>query len=81
MNPWTDLDALCAAIRRTKNKGEAAALIATWRSPARAKQLPLRLAPPPTAPENDTMTPEEQVAAGRAAIRAIEASAGKAATR
>ncbi len=81
MNPWTDMDALCAAIRRTKTKGEAAALIATWRAPSRAKQLPLRLAAASASPENDTMTPEEQAAAGRAAIRAIEANAGKAVAR
>ncbi len=80
MNPWTDMDALCAAIRRTKTKGEAAALLATWRAPSRAKQLPLRM-PAAAGPENDTMTPEEQVAAGRAAIRAIEANEGKAVSR
>lgn len=80
MSPWTDMDALCAAIRRTKTKGEAAALLATWRAPSRAKQLPLRM-PTAAGPENDTMTPEEQVAAGRAAIRAIEANEGKAVFR
>ena len=75
------MDALCAAIRRTKTKGEAAALLATWRAPSRAKQLPLRMTATVASPDNDTMTPEEQVAAGRAAIRAIEANEGKAVSR
>lgn len=76
MNPWTDMDALCAAIRRTKTKGEAAALLATWRAPSRAKQLPLKLpVPEPMSPENDTLSPEEHGKAGRAAILAIEAAA------
>ena len=77
MNPWTDMDALCAAIRRTKNKAEAAALIATWRTP-RAKQLPLKLAAAESGPVNDTMTPAQQVEASRAVVRAIESNIRKA---
>lgn len=71
------MDALCAALRRTKSKAQAAALIATWRTrPARAKQLPLAIREEMTGPANDTLTPEQHAAAGRAAIQAIEAATG-----
>ena len=77
MNPWTDMDALCAAIRRTKSKAEAAALIATWRAP-RAKQLPLKMAVPESSPVNDTMTPAQRIEASRAVVLAIESNIRKA---
>lgn len=35
MKPWTDLQALAVAIQHTKSRADAAALIATWRTPRR----------------------------------------------
>lgn len=67
------MDALCEALRRTKSKAEAAALIATWRAPVRrAKQLPLPMPKAPETPANDTLSREEQVQAGRGVLAAIE---------
>lgn len=78
MSAWTDMDALCAAIRRTKNRGEAAALIATWRVPVRAKQLPLRAPAAGTPSGAPLLSRDEQVRLARGAIRAIEEASDKA---
>lgn len=78
VTPWTDMEALCEAIRKTGSRAEAAALVATWRSPRRAKQLRLPVVgePPPVA--NDTLSREEQVEAARGVVRAIVAASDKA---
>lgn len=72
------MDALCEALRRTESRGAAAALVATWRAPVRRpRQIPLALPPPPPGSAAPPPLPrEEQVKAGLAAIRAIEAASG-----
>ena len=69
---WTDMDALCAAMRRTKSRGEAAALLATWRTPTRVRReepapvvKPLKKAP---------LSRDEEVRLSRGVIAAIEAA-------
>lgn len=79
---WTDMEALCEAMRRTRSKGEAAALVATWRAPKRAKQLPLAIPVEPTYPANDVPpSREEQVDGARGVLRAIDAATHKAVAR
>lgn len=78
MRPWTDMEALCEAIRKTGSKAEAAALIATWRAPRRDKQLPLPVGDDTPAAANDTLSREEQVEAARGVVRAIVAASDKA---
>lgn len=69
---WTDMDALCAAIRRTKSRGEAAALLATWRTPSRVK----REEPIPVAkPSNKApLSRDEEARLSRGVVAAIEAA-------
>lgn len=79
---WTDMEALCEALRLTRSKGEAAALIATWRAPKRAKQLPLALPAETAYPANDVPPSREaQVDGARGVLRAIDAAAHKAVAR
>jgi len=48
---WTDLQALAVAIQQTKNRGEAAALVATWRTPRQPPPAPVASPPSQTAPD------------------------------
>jgi hypothetical protein len=68
--PWTDMDALAAAIHGTTSRANAAALIATWRAPKR----------PPPAPEpafedeprEDAYNPKAQAEHGRRLLATLK---------